>query len=299
MKLVKDMYGVEYKKTIWDRKDAKRIKMPGILRMATYLKDRQDADVYINKKIDVTELVKYMKEKKETYPDTTFFHAFAIACAKVVYNRPRLNRYIINHQCYERDNVNLSFVAKVDFSDNAKEILSVLNILPTDNIDDVRTKIKDKVNKARNNEQNDTDNAVDILDKLPKPILGIAAVIVKWMDRHDLLPRGFNENLIYNSTAILSNLGSIKCGAIYHNITNFGSNSIIITFGDIHKEPMVVGDKIEIRDVLEIGANLDERIADGVYMSKSINLLEYILKNPQTLEQPANEKIEEKKDFEY
>lgn len=299
MKVVKDMYGVEYKKTLKDRKDAKMIKMPGILRMATYLKDRQDADVYINKKIDVTELVKYIKEKKEKDAEITFFHAFSTACAKVIFNRPRLNRYIINHQCYQRDDVTLSFVAKVNFSDDAKEFLSVLKIEPTDNIDDIKNKIKDKVNKVRSNTQNDTDNTVDLLDKLPKPVLGMVVPIVKWMDRHDFLPKSFNDNLIYNSTAILSNLGSIKCGAIYHNITNFGSNGILITFGDIHKEPIVVGDKVEIRDVLDIGVTLDERIADGVYMAKAVNLLEYIFKNPKTLDEDAVTKIYEKKDFEY
>lgn len=299
MKVVKDMYGKEYKKTWKDRKDAKWIKMPGVLRMCTYLKDRQDADVYINKKIDVTNLVEYMKNKKKTEPDTTYFHALAFACAKTIYNRPRLNRYIINHNCYERDNVSLSFVAKVNFEDNAKEFLSVLKVEPNDTINDLRNKIKDKVDKVRNNRKNNTDNTVDILDKLPKPILGMVVPIVKFMDRHDLLPKDFNDNLIYNSTAILSNLGSIKCGAIYHNITNFGSNGIVITFGDIHKEPMVINDKIEIRDVIDIGANLDERIADGVYMAKAINLLEYILKNPETLEEIANEKIEEKEKFTY
>ena len=47
-----------YKKKWGDRRDAKKVKMPGMMRLATYIKDRQDADVYINKKIDVTELVK-------------------------------------------------------------------------------------------------------------------------------------------------------------------------------------------------------------------------------------------------
>lgn len=299
MKLRKDMNGVEYKKTWRDRKDGRFVKMLGGLRMLTYLKDRQDGDVYINKKVDVTELVKYMKKKKETNPETTYFHALSMACAKVVYNKHKLNRYIINHKCYERDKVTLSFVAKVDFTDEAKEFLSVFEVCPNDNIDNIRDKIKEKVTKVRSNSQNGTDNTVDILDKLPNPILGIVVSIVKWMDRHDLLPKDFNENLIYNSSVILSNLGSIKCGAIYHNITNFGSNSILITFGDIHKEPVVVGDKIEIRDVIEIGATLDERIADGVYMAKAINLMEYILKNPQTLEENANEEIKEKKEFEY
>ena len=54
---------------------------------------------------------------------------------------------------------------------------------------------------------------------------------------------------------------------------------------------MVINDKIEIRDVLEIGANLDERIADGVYMAKAINLFEDILQNPELFKEAASEKI--------
>ena len=80
-----------------DRRDAKKIKMPAMMRLLTYLTDRQDADVYINRKFDVTELVKYMKNKKEKNKDITYFHAFSIAISKVIYNRPKLNRYIINH----------------------------------------------------------------------------------------------------------------------------------------------------------------------------------------------------------
>ena len=73
-----------------------------------------------------------------------------------------------------------------------------------------------------------------------------------------------------------------------------------MTIGDIHKEPIVNKDgKIEVRDIVEFGINLDERIADGVYFAKAVNLLEYILKNPELLENPVNEIIKEKKDFEY
>ena len=289
------------KKKFGDRRDAKKINMPAMLRLMTFLKDRQDADVYINKKIDVTELVKYMKDKKKENAELTFFHAFSIAVSKVVYNRPKLNRYIINHKCFERNDVVLAFVAKVDFSDNAKEVMSLIKVDPKDNIDSLGKKIKDKVNNMRNKIQNSTDDSLDILDKLPTWMLKfIIAPFLKWMDRHDLLPKSLNDDLLYNSTVILSNLGSIKCGAIYHNLTNFGTNSILCTIGDIHKEPIVMPNgKIEARDIVEFGINLDERIADGVYFSKAVNLLEYILKNPKTLEGFANERIEEKKDFEY
>ena len=289
------------KKRFGDRRDAKKVEMNGMMRLSTYIKDRQDADVYINKKIDVTNLVEYMKKKKEKEPGTTFFHAFSMACAKVVYNRPKLNRYIVNHTCYERYDISLSFVAKVDFTDEAKEFLSVLKIEEKDTINDIRDKIKEKVKNVRSNKQNDTDGSLDFLSKLPRWLLKwILVPIVKWMDHHDLLPGVLYNDLIYNSTVILSNLGSIKCGAIYHNLTDFGTNGILMTIGDIHKEPLVnEKGEIEVRDVVEFGINLDERIADGVYFAKAVNLLEYILKNPELLEHPVNEIINEKKDFEY
>ena len=34
---------------------------------------------------------------------------------------------------------------------------------------------------------------------------------------------------------VVSNLGSIDCGAIYHHLTDFGTNSIVITMDDGHK----------------------------------------------------------------
>ena len=87
----------KYKKRWGDRKDGKKIKVPAMAKIMTYLKNREEAYVYINRKFDVTELVKYMKKKKERNPDITYFHAFSTAIAKTIYNRPRLNTFIMNH----------------------------------------------------------------------------------------------------------------------------------------------------------------------------------------------------------
>lgn len=286
-----------------DRRDGKQIKVPAMAKILTYLKTRQEAYVYINRKFDVTDLVAYMKKKKVKHPDLTYFHAFSIAIAKVIYNRPRLNTFIMNHRFYQRNDVILTFTARISFDDeNNKEIMSLIKVDPEDNIIDLSNKIKAKVDSFRNKkQQSSSDDSLDLLGKIPNWILKIfVAPFAKWMDRHDLLPRSLYDELLYNSSVILSNLGSIKCSAIHHNLTNFGTNSIILTIGDIHKEQVVMPDgKVEIRDIVEFGINLDERIADGVYFSKSINLLDYILRNPKTLEEKANEIIKEKKDFEY
>lgn len=291
------------KKKWGDRRDGKQIKVPAMAKLMTYLKDRQEAYVYINRKFDVTDLVAYMKKKKVKNPDITYFHAFSMAIAKTIYNRPRLNTFIMNHKFYQRNDVILTFTARISFDDNNnKEIMSLIKVDPEDNIEDLSNKIKTKVDNFRNKKmQSSSDDSLDLLGKLPNWMLKIfVAPIAKWMDRHDLLPKSLYDELLYNSSVILSNLGSIKCGAIHHNLTNFGTNSIILTIGDIHKEQVVMPDgKVEIRDIVEFGINLDERIADGVYFSKSVNLLDYILRNPKTLEDKANEIIKEKKDFEY
>jgi pyruvate/2-oxoglutarate dehydrogenase complex dihydrolipoamide acyltransferase (E2) component len=291
------------KKKWGDRKDGKKIKVPAMAKVMTYLKSREEAYVYINRKFDVTDLVKYMKKKKEKNPDITYFHAFSTAIAKTIYNRPRLNTFIMNHNFYQRNDVILTFTARISYDDNNnKEIMSLIKVDPNDNIDSLSNKIKEKVNNFRNKKiQSSSDDSLDLLGKLPNWMLKIfVAPIAKWMDRHDLLPRSLYDELLYNSSVILSNLGSIRCGAIHHNLTNFGTNSIILTIGDIHKEQVVMPNgKVEIRDIVEFGINLDERIGDGVYFSKAVNLLDYIMTHPETLEDKANEIIEEKENFKY
>ena len=298
------MKSIKSDKNRWgDRHDGKKVQVPAMAKLMTYLKTREEAYVYINRKFDVTDLVAYMKKKKVNKPDLTYFHAFSMAIAKTIYNRPKLNRFIMNHKFYQRNDVILTFTARISFDDDKdKEVMSLIKVDPTDNIIDISNKIKDKVNKFRNEKvQTSSDDSLDILGKLPNWMLKIIiAPLFKWLDRHDLLPKSLNDELLYNSTVILSNLGSIKCGAIHHNLTNFGTNSIILTIGDIHKEQVVNKDgKVEIRDIVEFGINLDERIGDGVYFSKSVNLLDYIMTHPETLEDKACEIIKEKKDFEY
>lgn len=279
-----------------NRRDGKLVKnIDGMHVLMPYLKpNRCDSDVYINYKLDVTKLIKYVEQKKKENPDEklTYFHVFVTAIGKVIYNRPLLNRFVVNKRYYDRNNVSISFVAKGEFTDDSKEFMSTIDIEENDTLNSVREKILNKVKKVRKSDNNSTDKAVDLVGKLPKFIRDIAMSIFMYMDKHDLLPKSLCEDNIYYSSVLVSNLGSIDCGAIYHNLTDFGTSSILVTIGDIHKEQIVTKEgKIEIRDICEFGINLDERIADGFYFIKSIKLLEEIFEHPEKLEEPANSKI--------
>jgi len=286
---------------LFERKDATKLtNLSGMHYILNDLKpNRCDSDVYINQKLDVTELIKYIEKLKKENPDRhiTYFHAFSTALAKLLYNKPYLNRFIANHNFYQRKEIKLSFVAKVEFNDDSEELLCVVPVKENDNIFSVSDFISDKVSKVRNKKsKSDTNNIIDIVGHMPKIIRRPIVGVVKFLDRHGWLPASFVNDNIYYSSIIMSNLGSIHCGAIYHNLTNFGTNSILITMGEIHKEVVVdKNGKKEVRDICEFGANIDERIADGLYFAKSIQMIQYIFNNPELLEEPANTKIEIKK----
>ena len=281
-----------------NRKDGIRVKdLDGLHGLIAHIKpSRADSDVYINTKIDVTELVDYLNKlkAKKKYQDLTYFHAFSTAVGKLFYNRPYLNRFIISKNFYDRKFVNISFVAKREFTDESEENFNVVTIEKDDNLFILSDKISGKVKKVRTSKTNTADNFIGSVGKLPKFIKNILVDLLKFADNHDLIPTSLTDNSIYHSSIILSNLGSINCGAIYHNLTDFGTNSILMTIGKIKDEPVVINGKIEIRKICEFGVNLDERIADGFYFAKSLQLFEYILNNPKLLEENVNVRINTK-----
>ena len=251
-----------------DRRDGYKVKdihgMQNIL--IDFKPNRCDSAVYMNAKIDMTNFVKFINKKKKDIEGLTFYHGIVDVMAKTLYSRPYLNRFIANRTMYMHKEVSLAQTIKVEFADKAAESLIVLKIDENDTLKDISLKTKEKVDKIRKSKESGKDGANDAADKvgkLPKflrvPVVGI----LKFLDRHDWLPKGLIEDNLYYSSAILSNIGSFKVGAIYHNLTNFGTASSLITFGEIKEE--------NGKWFMEMGATIDERIADGFIFVKLLN----------------------------
>lgn len=275
-----------------NRKDAKRVELPAMMQCAIDLKPgRANSDVYINREMDVTELVKYIEAKKAAGIHYTYFNAFMTAIGKVIFNRPKLNRFVANRHMYEHNEVSLAFVAKMTLNDTSEEIMLHLVIDPEDTIETVTDKLNKRIANLRGKSvsKKGANSAMDVLAKLPNAIRVPVFGIIKYLDRVGKLPASLSSDNIYYSSMIVSNLGSIRCGAIYHNLTNFGSCSSLATMGEIMNKPVYHEDgTVEMRKFCEFGITLDERIGDGFYFSKSCRLIEYILLHPELLEERAD-----------
>lgn len=287
----------EKRKRKWgDRKDARWVRdTPGLQTvMAHLMPNRTDCEVYLQDTIDITELMAYLEQRNAQHPEykTTLFHCFVAVLARMVRERPLMNRYIQGRRTYERYEVSLAFVCKRRFTDHAEESLMFMVPKDTDTIDDISRKILGDVQETRKSEHatGGVDAMLDLFAKIPRPLLMFVLYLVRVMDFWGVNPDVLTAGDPNYASVFFSNLGSIKCPSVYHHLNNYGTNSIMITIGTIRKEQKIMPDgTTQIRDVVDIGATLDERIADGFYFARSLKLVRHICAHPELLDRPLNE----------
>ena len=161
-----------------------------------------------------------------------------------------------------------------------------------DNLDSLSYRMSGEIKQMRKSEHSTggIDSTIDAFAKIPRLLLMVALRIIRWLDFWGVNPKALTDGDCNYSSVLLSNLGSIGGPAVYHHLNNYGTNSIMVTVGTVHKEEMVMPDgHKEVRDILDIGATLDERIADGFYFVRSLKLLKYIFANPELLDKPMGE----------
>lgn len=287
---------MEQQKKRWgDRRDGRWVRdVPGLQTvMAHLMPNRTDNEVYLHDTIDVTELIRYLEKKNEGLDyKITLFHCLLTALARMVRERPLMNRFIQGHRMYERNEISLSFVCKRRFADHAEEALMVLVPKDTDTIHEISRKVVGDVAETRKSEHSTggVDALLDAFAKIPRILLMPIIRIIRWLDFWGINPSFLTEGDPNYTTILCSNLGSIQCPAVYHHLNNYGTNSIMVTIGTLHKEELLMPDgHKEIRDAVDIGATLDERIADGFYFARSLRLIKHVFANPELLEHPLSE----------
>ena len=68
---------------------------------------------------------------------------------------------------------------------------------------------------------------------------------------------------------------------------------MFVIIGEKKMHPVFKDDgSYEMKDTVDLGLTVDERIADGYYFSKTIKLLKKLLENPELLEEPATTPVE-------
>lgn len=257
--------------------------------------NRCDNEAYISERVDLEAANRYIAEKNKTETDfpVTLFQLIVVAAIKTLTVRPKMNRFIANKNVYQRDKVSASFVVKKLFSDDGGEALAIVRADETDTLEDIRAKIYSQIASCRSDKLDRSSDSMDILNKMPRFLSKFLVYLITKLDKHGWCPDFLVGSDPYYSSVILTNLGSIRLKCGYHHLTNWGTNSVFIVVGDKKRRPFFNDDgTFEMKESIELGLTIDERIADGYYYSKTVRLMKRLLAHPELLERPMNEKLD-------
>lgn len=278
-----------------DRRDGKLIRKLDSMHyiMPLMYPNRCDNEAFIRFTVDLTAADEFLAKKNADSPEYKYniFQLVLTAVLKTIKQRPKMNYFIANQNMYERNDLTAAFTVKKIFSDHGGEALARINAKDEDTLDSIHNEIFRQVSFCRSDKKDASTESMDFVQKIPgKHLIG---ALVRFLDRHGWMPASMIATDPYQCSVVLTNLGSIGLDAGYHHMTNWGTNSVFCAIGIKKKRPFYDDDgNVTMRESIELGLTIDERIADGYYYSKTVKLLKYLLENPELLERPLNEKVE-------
>ena len=258
--------------------------------------NRTDNEAFIREDFDLTALETYLEKKNEgrTEDKYTIFHAICAVLVKAVTLRPRMNRFIKGCRLYQRDALTLSFVVKKRFNDESEEALAFIEFGPETTMDSLHERIMQEIHTCRRDDvvDNSTDK-MEMFTHLPRWLMRIVMWGLHRLDFYGRLPYDLIKADPNHAAVFLTNLGSIKLNAAYHHLSNWGTTSLFVVVGEKNVQPVFKPDgSYEMRPMLPVGITLDERIADGYYYAKTVQLIKHLIANPELLDRPANEEVD-------
>ncbi len=285
------------KRRLGDRKDGALLRNldPMHFIVPQIYPDRCDNEAYISERIDLGSINAWLNRKNtsETEYPYTLFHVILAALLKTLTQRPKMNRFIANKNVYQRYDISAAFVVKKLFDDDGDEALAFIHSDGDDTIESIHAKIFNQISFCRSDENDKSTESMDLFNKIPRTFSKAMISIIRLLDVHGLVPRSLIETDPYYSSVIISNLGSIRLKCGYHHLTNWGTNSVFCVIGEKKLSPFFNADGVaEMRETVDLGITIDERLADGYYYSKTIKLLKHLLLNPELLEKKFSERVE-------
>ena len=257
--------------------------------------NRADNEAFISERIDLEPINRYLEEKNRDNEGDQykFFQILIAALVKTITLRPKMNRFIQGYRIYQRNVLTMGFVVKKEFNDEAHEALAFIPFEPDTTLDTVHRKIMDEIHSCRGEGPDNSTAGMEGLKKLPKPVLTFVMWLIRKLDFYGRVPEFLVKTDPNYASCFITNLGSIKLKSGYHHLSNWGTNSLFVIIGEKKLSPFYDEQgNVTMKETIDLGLTIDERIADGFYYSRTIKLLKHLLQHPELLELPADQEVD-------
>lgn len=281
-----------------DRKDGRKLRsLDPMFRIMPYIMaKRSDAQNTYADSFDITKAERFCREKvKAGYTNFGLLHVFLAAYVRTISQRPGVNRFVSGQKIYSRNTIEVVMTVKKHMRLDGAETCIKVEFEPTDTIDEVYEKFNKVVmENVGNDDESGFDSLARVLNYIPGLFLRWTVKFLNFLDYFGLLPKKLTKLSPFHGSMIITSMGSLGIKPIYHHIYDFGNLPVFLAYGakrnkiTLDREGNVIQKKY-----IDIKAVTDERICDGFYYASAFKVLKRCFENPEILDNPPEEVIED------
>lgn len=288
----------KYKRRFGDRKEGRLLRsLPAFAKFVPFIMPtRNDACNQYEESFEVSDVDRRLRKLRvDGYKGIGILHFIIAAYIRGVSMLPGMNRFIVGRRIYARDNIEVVMTVKRSLAIDATETTIKVVFEPTDTIFDVYRKMNEKIDEIKTVEgNNNTEDVAEAMCKAPRFLLRFALTILRIMDYFGWLPQSLLDASPFHGSMIITDLGSLRIGPIYHHIYNFGTLPVFISFGaKRHAYELDRHGNMVDRKYVDCKFVMDERTIDGHYYAQFLQAFRYICQHPEIVETPPSKVVED------
>ncbi len=250
--------------------------------MPFIMRKRNESNVFFEQKLDTTKTSAFLRNFRDrTGLRATMLHLLIYASGKMLKDWPRMNRFIAGGRIFQRRGIWISFSAKKRKTEDAPIVLVKREIDPAWNFEELVSRIEGGITESRSDKLSTTDTELSLMFKLPVFLIGWLVWLLMKLDHFGLLPGSFIKKDPLFASLFIANLGSIDLDAGFHHLYEYGNIPMLIMAGRSKEEVIAgLGGNPEVRTMMTLRYSFDERIEDGLYAGRALDIMKRIIEDP-------------------
>ena len=288
----------EYRRRPGDRSEGRLLRsIPGFAKFIPFIMpQRNDRCIHYEESFEISDVDRRLRKLRvEGHKGIGILHFIIAAYIRAVSMLPGVNRFVVGRRIYARNNIEVVMTVKRSLSVDDTETTIKVVFEPTDTIFDVHRKMEEKIQEIKTSDENNgTEDFADACAKLPRFILRFAIAMLRVMDYFGWIPQSLLDVSPFHGSMIITDLGSLRIGPVYHHIYNFGTLPVFIAFGaKYHKYELNRHGEVEDHKYIDTKLVLDEGIVDGHYYAQLLQAFRYMFQHPEIVETPPSKVVED------
>ena len=223
------------KRRFGDRKDGRLLRsLPAFNKFIPYIMPaRNDRTNQYEESFEVSSVDRMLRRLRvDGYKGIGILHFLIAGYIRGLSMLPGMNRFVVGRRVYARNNIEVVMTVKRSLAVDATETTIKVEFEPTDTIIDVYRKMTEKIDEIKTSEDtNNTEDVAAALCRAPRFLLRFAVAVIRMLDYFGWLPESLTSASPFHGSMIITDLGALRIGPVFHHIYNFGTLPVFVAFG--------------------------------------------------------------------